>query len=643
MRLLSVVILLLALSQNSFAQSRPAENVKSATTVISVGANVQVSKSRPDQLHMEVLIASDPADPRHLLACSMFVLKPPSPYPYPFGVVVYASFDGGATWQETLHIAEGEVTGDPACTFGPGGVAYVAALSYEGGPKKGSGVFFFRSADSGKTWEKPLHMLQIINDREFVTVDNTRGKYRGRVYLIGTGFVEPLGAGDFIGGFDLLRSLDSGATFLGPIILGSTEPGHTPNWSGEGVVLSDGTFVDIIAEMDHEKETMQQTRPYKANGRILAVSSEDGGESFIKPVRVSDIYLNLEHIGTSMSLMRLAVDSSTGPFKDRVYAVWGDLRFGRNQILLSYSADRGKSWSTPAVVSDDLPRTDFEDAPDSCVATVAVNASGVVGVMWYDRRDSPDNLGYWPRFTVSFDGGETFQPSVKISEAPESLQNSNLIRLSAFNSGGGAHFVPGGPLGLSVQLNPHQYHGGDTSGLTATPDGAFHAVWVDNRTQIPQLWTAPISVPGRAVPNGSEELAALSDVTANVALALGSAVYDRSKHVLTVDAYVENTSKSALSGPMMMRVQSVRSKLGAVKIANADNHVEAAGAVWDFTGELENGSLPAGARSRSKRLKFQVAEFPGAIGSYEGLSHILEIQSKVLAKSEATDAAPDQN
>ncbi len=43
---------------------------------------------------------------------------------------------------------------------------------------------------------------------------------------------------------------------------------------------------------------------------------------------------------------------------------------------------------------------------------------GVVGVLWYDRREANDNLANHARFAASFDGGLTFSPSVRMSAAP---------------------------------------------------------------------------------------------------------------------------------------------------------------------------------------------------------------------------------
>ena len=102
------------------------------------------------------------------------------------------------------------------------------------------------------------------------------------------------------------------------------------------------------------------------------------------------------------------------------------------------------------------------------MATVAVNRDGVVGVLWYDRREASDNLDYPARFAASFDGGLTFSPSVRVSAAPNDPKTQR----------DGQAFV---------------VTGGDTAGLTAAADGRFHAVWIDNRLGLQQVWTAAIT------------------------------------------------------------------------------------------------------------------------------------------------------
>ena len=105
------------------------------------------------------------------------------------------------------------------------------------------------------------------------------------------------------------------------------------------------------------------------------------------------------------------------------------------------------------------------------MATIAVNGAGVVGVLWYDRREFPAAEGYRPRFAASLDGGASWSPSVAVSTAPNARAAQQ-----------GPDYLP---------------NGGDTAGLAAAADGRFHALWIDNRTGVQQVWTAAITVTAR--------------------------------------------------------------------------------------------------------------------------------------------------
>jgi hypothetical protein len=45
------------------------------------------------------------------------------------------------------------------------------------------------------------------------------------------------------------------------------------------------------------------------------------------------------------------------------------------------------------MIDDVLPATDPNPAADNFNPAVTVSDAGVVGVMWYDRRDNANNLG----------------------------------------------------------------------------------------------------------------------------------------------------------------------------------------------------------------------------------------------------------
>ncbi|HEY2974629.1 MAG TPA: sialidase family protein [Pyrinomonadaceae bacterium] len=615
------------LMQILFGSPDLAAQSKDLTTgLITVGQNIQVSKSRRDQFHWEVLMAADPESPKNLLACS--VVGNELSLPHKHSVVAYSSFDGGRSWQETLNIiAPGGVV-DPTCSFGRNGKAYMTALTYGIG-----GIPVFKSTNSGRTWSESLKLPRRGVDRPYFTVDNTGGKYGGRIFLNAMGLVPSLdNIQASIYGIDLWRSSDDGETLFGPVRRAVTRPNHVLNPMGNGVVLSDGTFLAVTGEYN-EASFNDQQKPNKAIGRLLVVSSKDGGETLLPAVTVSDWFPDSRLSTTGNLVPVMATDSSTGPFKDRLYVVWSDLRLGRAAVWISHSSNGGENWSTPLVVSD-VPKTD-----EAFMPTIAVNSSGVVGVMWYDRRDSPDELGYWPRFSVSIDGGESFMPSVKISESPSSFQTSKLI-LVPWTFGAGS-----GRVTFNLGVDGRQFSGGDTSGLAASPDGVFHPLWVDNRTGIAQVWTAPVTVIASATQNGvAEPSGGMSDITDRVVLRFNEAIYDRSKHTITVDAYLENTSREAISGQIKLQLISLRSELGQVSVANSDNRIERAGAIWDFSQQVENGVLKAGARSRPKELAFLVSEESLAnvhdqMTRKDALRRMIVVSAKVWVPTTAQHAA----
>src|SRR6266536_5374196 len=129
-------------------------------SVIAVGPNVQVSRTRPDWEHNEVILAADPNDARHLLAGSMFL----DPSKGGYSVVTYVSFDSGRSWTPSLVVGRDRGHyGDPAIAFGCSGIAYSVSLKSVGRRSQWQ-TLVHRSDDGGKTWLPPTVLPYI--DRE---------------------------------------------------------------------------------------------------------------------------------------------------------------------------------------------------------------------------------------------------------------------------------------------------------------------------------------------------------------------------------------------------------------------------------------------------------------------------------------------
>src|ERR1700733_12086854 len=206
-----VWVTLAALSQKKHASTAP-RGTSEATTQqreqarILVAPAVKVNKanfSRPDH---ELQVAADPTDTNRLIVCS--ILKDDVQnyqVPWPGHIFVYTSLDGGLSWRTTYERDPNKYSIDPTCAFGPDGSAYfmsfggdiyaiLSAFSHE--PNYGSEEFKWamrsklkspfrwpmdRSTDGGEAWREVGEVDGV--DREYITVDDTSGQYRGRIYV----------------------------------------------------------------------------------------------------------------------------------------------------------------------------------------------------------------------------------------------------------------------------------------------------------------------------------------------------------------------------------------------------------------------------------------------------------------------------
>lgn len=415
-------------------------------------------------------------------------------------VGVYGSFDGGATWNPVLTHTDQMQSMDPACAFGIDDHAYFVALSRNKDltPR----LYAYYSEDGAKTWHASTIPESVRShvDREYITVDTSYSKYRGHVYLHGA-ILRAYGLDNTspVVGVRLYRSLDSGHSFDLPIqrlLPDRTTVLHPSN----GVVLSDGTFVTLLAQLDLDKRNDSYasggaTPALRPNGVLKVITSRDGGESFDQDAEISNLYGDWRP--NASQVPGLAADVHGPVFRDRLYAVWADGRFGsRTQIVMSYSNDKGKTWSKPRLVSDDRAPTRGNLERPAALPVIAVNKNGVVGVSWLDRRASPNDVNYQVRFAASLDGGETFMPSVRVSERPGVADEEELWMVKGVTT-------LGSPARVIIVREP-EMRPGDTAGLATDPDGTFHPLWIDNRTSIRQVWTAAVSVKGKIGRYGEE-------------------------------------------------------------------------------------------------------------------------------------------
>ncbi|MGH9476911.1 MAG: sialidase family protein [Terriglobales bacterium] len=448
-------------------QARPANPIQ-------VGPNVRVSSARPSAPHREVVLAADPHNAKRLLACSMFSDAVPGVHS-----TAYVSFDQGRTWQLGAT-AEDQFADDPTCAYGPDGTAYFIAKTETLYPRKGSSnsdaLFIRRSPDGGRTWLPVIHG-PLANDRPFMAIDTGADPFRGRLYVsfdrriysdqdTGQAGIKPL----FANATWFETSRDGGLHFDTVYIralLDRDPRGRADAITAATVVLPDGAVAVLQSHGIMGGSNRTTHKPFSIASSAHVFISRDGGLTFS-----SHVVPGLNETSYNSSAVRavpgtMTADDSASPWRGRMYIAWTQMLAGRARVLFTSSSDSGRTWSSPVPLDDNQAHPG--GGPDDFQPAIAVNRKGVVGLLWYDRRDIAGDRGYYARFRASLDGGQHWLPSVRIATAPNAPPAAGAHR---------RYFV----------------NGGDTSGLAADADGTFHALWIDNRTGVEQVWTAAIKV-----------------------------------------------------------------------------------------------------------------------------------------------------
>ncbi len=618
---LNATLLLIALICTS-SVALTGQNAKVFVDPVHVGPGVHVSSDLSVDPHYEVEIAANPSDGQQLMACSMLF---PNNFPST-DIVTYVSFDGGKTWKLTLR-TKGEgphPSWDPDCQYGTDNIAYSVSegiRSFEGfrlTDPLSTYNRIDRSLDGGNTWEASFRLVHA--ERTFLTVDHNAGPQHGWLYLYGqAGVGSPLGV-------RISWSSDKGQTASTQYI--SLNDGKSCTGTGPGAILSDGTLIFPVPVQDVSQPEGSKTK-YSIE-IVRAKFQQVNWPLRVETLTPGDWFINHRSAGSVLPAM--AVDSSNGPFRDRVYSTWEEETADGSQIKLSFSSDKGKTWSRPRVINDDVPRQVRNDTKglDDLHGIVAVNSQGVVGVMWLDRRGYAGNLGWTVRFRVSLDGGETFLPSVKASSIDFDPSRNKLVPLFPTRN----DWFPNEALTTNeLEIGAFTFSGGHTMGLAADADGKFHPLWVANPTGVPQLWTTDITVQAKAEKNGSTELANLKDASKLVRLGFTSRVYNRETHALDFDLQLENVSESKVGGPLKVRVLDIGSRVGSVTVKTGDRETIAEGSVLDFSSLFTGGILKRGDVTKPIHVRLNMRGIdPFSLSSF-GYIPLAILTTKVLAGS----------
>jgi hypothetical protein len=573
------------------------------TEAIQVLRAYPISVDNASRPHFESHLAVDPRDPQHLLATSMVQQGER------YRSYIYVTFDGGRRWtRATTQSGDTSLfTGlDPVVYFSRTGTAFFATGAQ-------SRTLFSRSTDGGRSWGDPIRLS--YRDREYIAVDTTGGPLDGTIYVAGS-----------MGPIIWSRSTDDGQTLTAGDLIARDEGGANPEMPiraglADVLVTPDGVLVMPFSGRVDMRDSIGFLKGDTAPTAMLRVLvSDNGGRTFAAmrpgPLRYSDPVLTGYRTRQAKGTLRASIDGSRSLYRGRLYLVWPNYENGRYVARLARSSNLGKTWASTAVSSNPAEY-------DVSNAAVTVNKDGVVAVVWNDRRDDPDGKCFRLYGAISTDGGESFQPEVKLRDSaacPNASANWTLTTWYQYDYWTDpTQKLPG--FGLTAFVPVRFPNGGETQGLAADRDGTFHVSYIDGRSGVMQLWylafTADPELVTQLRTRSTRQAGGMStppprgreDVSQEMTFDMSDPKIDFATGTLTVSMSVVNPTSRAVHGPLdvvLARLTGISGSvmgLANVRATNADNGAPGTGATWSFS-VGPTGILAAGGRTERRTLRF---------------------------------------
>jgi hypothetical protein len=336
---------------------------------------------------------------------------------------------------------------NPMVAYGSQGTAYIAGYYLiEDDFSSDALVGFQKSTDGGATWSQPVPAMgyahSTANDT-WLTVDTSKSSpYKDTLYLSGV----LRGTLHGQGGYQVVvsHSSDDGASWQQvPVI-----PAHTgpfADWNTNVTVGRDGAVYITWIYCNAQTQDCIYGR-----GNVLFSKSLDGGSTWSKPRLIAHVHMTYPLPNTDgirvFDTPVIGVDNSNGPYSGNLYVTMYTWTGSYMRVGVIRSTDGGSTWSKP------VPLTPPNDTHDQFFPWLSVSPTGLVGVVWLDRRNDPANVNYQPFAAISKDGGQSFGPNILLNEG---FSNPN-------ESGSGNDWM------------------GDYIGATWAGPNHFVAAWMDN-------------------------------------------------------------------------------------------------------------------------------------------------------------------
>jgi hypothetical protein len=256
-------------------------------------------------------------------------------------------------------------------------------------------VDLWRSLTGGQAWT--MVGQADGGDKQWFTIDNTNSSGHGFQYQSWST------DGNNFGGRQFSRSTNDGLTWMNPINIPNIPRWGTLDVDSNGNLFIGGVNLDTgqiwcvrstNAKIGVVVPTFDQSTAVNLGGEIVF------GEQINPEGLVGQVFLAVDRSGTSTNnnIYMLASVQPTG------FAIGSDVMFAR-------STDGGRTFSAPHRINDDA----INHAKWHWFGTLSVAPSGRIDVVWYDMRNSPNNVTSQLFYSYSTDGGNSWSPNVAVS------------------------------------------------------------------------------------------------------------------------------------------------------------------------------------------------------------------------------------
>lgn len=541
-----------------------------------------------DGWHPWYEIRADSENPKNLIICGT---KWDALLNVPFGFV-YASSDGGTTWQSVLEDRNSAWVTEQSCAFGSKGRAYFvseASKIVDGEANHALGTTrLYVSTDAGQHWTQTLKTGWADFSTSAVSITS------GRLY---TFFHTPdtMEPGRKWGtNVGLLVFSADGKSVTGPFFDTAIQDfNYRGTYPSDAIALRSGAVVALYQAMDASG----------GEGRLAIIHADQSLAPSLETTVISRTILGKDC--DSLDRGSLAYDAE----RDRLFVVYGD-GCENGPIMLALSDDEGRTW-TNGVALTNVDKLQRKIVSPSLVA----GQNGALALLWEEGWYS----GKWLLSAIR--DLKLVEPPIELSDGVSKFEISNdslwfQVAQSNTHQTGYSRFRP--PITLNVVSNLNDVWRG--SGLVASYNKVF-AIWSSGDTRGMHLYGGllnPWGV-GSKQQNPTAQNATETDVTEQTVVLYGEAQhFDNTTGTVEVCLTLGNRGDKPLKLPIRLEAREIKSSVGVVSILNATNGLPGVGASWDISDSITGHQLPPRTNSLPFCLSFHLdispkgASLPGA-------------------------------